>query len=84
MDKPLGEWRGRQEVGVIAGTRAFGLGRVIAALPRPNDGMVAVSETCLPGITDHLEANVGHTALVLSDYVAEQCAEFLGHGRFSR
>jgi len=84
FDNPLGEWDGPQQVGVIAGTRAFGLGRVISAIPRPHDGMVAVSETCLPGITDHLEVHVGHTGLVLSREVANQCVEFLQHGRFSR
>ena len=84
FEKALGEWTGRQEVGVIAGTRAYGLGRIIEAIPKPNDGMVAVSETCLPGIPDHLEAHVGHTGLVLSDSVAQQCAEFLWHGRFRR
>ena len=83
FEKPLHHWTGRQEVGVVAGTRAFGLGRMIESIPRPNDGMVAVSETCLPGITDHLEANVSHTGLVLADSVAQQCTVFLRNGRFS-
>ena len=84
FEKPLEFWAGRQTVGVIAGTRALGLGRLITVLSRPNDGMVTLAETCLPGIKDHLEMNVGHTALVLSKSVAAQCAWFLRHGTFRR
>ena len=84
FDRPLGEWQGPQEVGVIAGNRALGLGRVIAAMPKPNDGMVAVSETCLPGITDHLTLALTHTGLILSEETARQCEQFLRQGKFSR
>jgi pimeloyl-ACP methyl ester carboxylesterase len=84
FDHPLEEWSGSQEVGVIAGTRSLGLGKFILKLPRPNDGMVTLGETCLPGITDHLELPVTHTGLVLSDTVVEQCKEFLRNGRFRR
>jgi pimeloyl-ACP methyl ester carboxylesterase len=84
FDQPLAVWQGPQKVGVIAGTRAFGLGRFIALLPRPNDGMVAVSETCLPGIDDHLSLQVTHTGLVVSSSAAQQCVHFLCHGAFRR
>ena len=83
FDKPLGEWRGRQAVGVIAGSKALGMGRVIAAMPKPNDGMVAVRETCLPGITDHLTLELTHTGLLLSEQTSEQCEQFLRQGQFS-
>ena len=33
------------EAGAIAGTRRFGLGRVVLDLPPPNDGVVTVAET---------------------------------------
>jgi pimeloyl-ACP methyl ester carboxylesterase len=84
FEKPLIAWSGTQTVGVIAGTRSLGLGRIITRLPRPNDGMVSLAETCLPGIDDHLEMNVGHTALVLSATVAKQCISFLRQGKFAR
>lgn len=84
FEQPLESWSGLQVVGVIAGTRALGLGRLITTLPRPNDGMVTLAETCLPGIHDHLEINVGHTALVLSKPVAAQCTWFFKHGAFKR
>ena len=84
FEEPLIAWSGTQTVGVIAGTRSLGLGRIITRLPRPNDGMVSLAETCLPGIDDHLEMNVGHTALVLSATVAKQCISFLRQGKFAR
>jgi pimeloyl-ACP methyl ester carboxylesterase len=84
FDKPLEAWEGQAKVGVIAGSRAVGLAVVIVRLPRPNDGMVTVAETCLPGINDHIEIKVGHTALVISSVVAGQCIWFLRHGVFQR
>jgi pimeloyl-ACP methyl ester carboxylesterase len=77
-------YHGAREVGVIAGTFGFGLGLVIENLPEPNDGTVAVVETQLPGITDHIGMHVSHTGLLVSRAVVEQTAWFLRHGRFSR
>jgi len=37
------------ELGVIAGNVPFGLGRLVARLPKPNDGVVLVEETRVPG-----------------------------------
>ena len=81
---PLVRWEGPQPVGVIAGTRGIGLGRLIVKLPKPNDGMVALIETQLPGITDSWSTHVGHTGLIMSSAVAQQCAAFLQHDRFAR
>lgn len=81
---PLGRWEGEQSVGVIAGTQGQGMGNFVARLPKPNDGVVALRETRLPGIADHLEVPLGHTRLVYSDRVVEQCDAFLRDGRFSR
>lgn len=80
----LKEYRGTHEVGVIAGTLAAGAGIVLENLPEPNDGTVAVIETQLPGITDHLELAVSHTGLLVSPLVASQTAYFLRHGKFAR
>jgi pimeloyl-ACP methyl ester carboxylesterase len=80
----LPEYRGSREVGVIAGNLGFGLGVVIENLPVPNDGTVAVEETQLPGIKDHLELPVTHTGLLVSAEVASQTAFFLRHGEFAR
>jgi len=80
----LADYHGSREVGVIAGTFGMGLGAVIEDLPKPNDGTVAVEETRLPGIRDHLEVAVSHTGLLVSPLVASQTAYFLRHGEFAR
>jgi pimeloyl-ACP methyl ester carboxylesterase len=92
LGKSLSIWREpvdvsldpRFEVGVIAGTLAFGLGRLFARLPGPNDGVVCVDETRLPGMRDHLALPVGHTAMLVSPQVARQTAAFLETGAFGR
>jgi len=83
MERPMDRYQGDYEVGVIAGTLSFGPGRLFSRLERPHDGTVAVSETRLPGITDHLLAPVTHEGLLLSPRVAGQVAWFLRHGRFT-
>jgi pimeloyl-ACP methyl ester carboxylesterase len=77
-------WDGRQEVGVIAGTMSVGAGQLLGVLPDPNDGTVAVAETQLPGIKDHMQLPVTHTGLLVSVEVATQTAFFLRHGMFNR
>ena len=70
-------------VGVIAGTRGLGLGALIGAdLPKPHDGVVAVEETVIPGVTERITVHVGHTEMLFSSEVARQCCAFLRHGRF--
>ena len=72
------------ELGIIAGSRSIGLGRVIApGLPRPNDGVVSVEETRVPGMRDHIVLKVGHTEMLFSRTVAEQIHAFLQHGTFA-
>ena len=88
LRSPSADWAGtvlgQREVGVIAGTRAAGAGRLITALATPNDGTVTVRETELPGLRDHLCMRVSHTGLVLSSDVAREVARFLERGAFSR
>ena len=85
FEHPLESWRGVQDVGVVAGSVGVGLGMIVTPrLRRPHDGVVEVAETCLPGITDHLELRVNHTGLLLSKIAATQTAHFLHHGRFQR
>ena len=70
------------EVGVLAGTRSLGLGRLIHPLPQPHDGTVAEAETRLDGATDHLALPVSHTGLVLAPTVAGAIDRFLSSGHF--
>jgi len=72
----------RLPVGAIAGTRRFGLGSVLVRLQGPNDGVVAVEETRLPGLRDHIVLPVTHSGMVVSARVARQVCSFLTHGSF--
>ena len=73
------------ELGVIAGCRGVGLGRVIApGLPKPHDGVVSVAETHVPGMRDHIVLKVAHTEMLVSRAVVQQVAAFLERGTFDR
>jgi alpha-beta hydrolase superfamily lysophospholipase len=78
------EWSGRREIGVIAGSTRFGLGRLFADLDSDHDGTVLVEETKLPGAKDHIVLGTTHTGMLLSSEVAEQATQFLQTGSFRR
>jgi pimeloyl-ACP methyl ester carboxylesterase len=77
-------WSVPQEIGVIAGTMRFGLGLLVSGIPEPNDGTVAVSETMLAGMTDHIIVPTTHTGMLFSRTVAEQTIHFLKNGYFRK
>lgn len=68
--------------GAIAGVGRVGIGRLLVDLPEPNDGVVMVSETRLPGLADHLVLPVSHSAMLIDRAVARETVHFLRHGRF--
>lgn len=72
------------DVGMIAGTSRFGLGSLIVKLPPPNDGVVCIDETRLPGLRDHVTMPVAHSEMIVSARVADQICHFLEHGHFAR
>jgi pimeloyl-ACP methyl ester carboxylesterase len=74
----------QRDVGVIAGAKGRGLGKVVRKFDGLHDGTVAVWETRLPGLREHLVLPVSHTGLVLSKEVAEHTANFLEKGSFER
>ena len=76
-------WLQPRELGVIAGTRPVGLGRVITRFQEPNDGTVAARETEIAGATDRITLPVSHFGMMLSARVVDQTARFLSHGSFS-
>lgn len=82
-EAPTRDWDGRRELGIIAGSLGFGMGRVLGGLPTPSDGTVAVAETRLAGATDHVVLPVTHFSMLWSRRVAEQVVAFLRDGRFS-
>ena len=71
-----------REVGVVAGSKAAGLGKLFGRFDGANDGTVSVWETRLPGLADHRILPVSHTGMIFSTDVAAQVAGFLADGRF--
>lgn len=76
-------WDGIRELGVIAGTVPLGFGRLVGPFGEPNDGTVLLTETQLPGATQHITLRTSHTALVYSAPAARQTGIFLRDGRFA-
>ena len=71
------------EVGVIAGTKAFGFGALIAPdLPRPHDGVVSVEETSVVGMKAAVCVPVSHSFMLLSTQVGRLVCRFLRSGNF--
>jgi pimeloyl-ACP methyl ester carboxylesterase len=79
-----GGWEFPAQLGIIAGTAGVGLGRLLAPFAGPNDGTVAVAETCIEGAADCCELPVSHTGMWLSADVVRQVARFLETGSFHR
>lgn len=90
IGRSMGQWLNQKapacsnqyEVGSIAGCLSLGIGRLIGGLPHPNDGVIAVEETRLPGASDWIVLNVSHSGMLFSSRVAHQVCAFLRHGHF--
>ena len=59
-------WNGARELGVIAGSRSFGLGRLVGVGGAPSDGTILVDETRIDGMAEHLVLPVSHSGLPFS------------------
>jgi len=70
------------EIGVIAGSRPVGLGRLIPGLARPNDGLVSVNETHIAVARDSITLDVSHSGMLVSRVCAGQISNFLRMGEF--
>jgi pimeloyl-ACP methyl ester carboxylesterase len=75
-------WAHARPLGIIAGSQPIGVGQLLADFAEQNDGTVAVSETRMPGATDHIVLRVSHLGMLLSARVAHETGSFLTHGRF--
>lgn len=71
-----------REIGMIAGTRPFGLGRLLGQSADASDGTVALDETRAPFLHGHVSLAASHTGLLYSTEVARQVCSFLDSGRF--
>jgi hypothetical protein len=67
----------------VAGTQPLGVGQLLAGFDEDNDGTVAVSETRMPGLSDHITLPVSHLGMLMSARVAHETGLFLMQGRFS-
>jgi pimeloyl-ACP methyl ester carboxylesterase len=76
-------WVHARPLGIISGRQPLGFGRLFAAFSEPNDGTVAVSETCMPGAIDTIVLPVSHLGMLVSARVARETGTFLTQGRFS-
>jgi pimeloyl-ACP methyl ester carboxylesterase len=76
-------WTHARELGIVAGTQPLGVGQLLAQFDEDNDGTVAVSETRMPGATDHISLPVSHLGMLMSARVAHETGLFLTQGRFS-
>lgn len=86
IDSSASEWATHvateRDIGSVAGTVPFGLGQIVADFREDNDGTVAVSETHLDGLKDHIVMEVSHKGLLLNVDVHDQAAAFLKRGEF--
>ncbi len=62
---------------------ALGVGQILAQFEEDCDGTIGVSETQLPGATDHITLPVSHLGMLVSSRVARETGAFLQEGRFS-
>ena len=75
-------WTNSHQLGSIAGTLNLGLGLLFPGMPAPADGMIAVVETQLPGMTDHICLPVSHMQMLVDPTAVSQACAFFATGRF--
>ena len=77
---------GPRTLGAIAGSRRLGMGQFFASRfdTEDNDGTVAVAETLIPGLDDHVVLPHSHIGMLFANDVADQVAHFLRHARFDQ
>jgi len=75
-------FRPRSELGVVAGSRPWGLGRMLLRLPGSNDGVVRLQETEAPGMRDRVVLPISHSGMLVSAQAARQVAAFIECGAF--
>jgi pimeloyl-ACP methyl ester carboxylesterase len=76
------EWVAGVPAGGIAGRVPFGTAWLVGGIFEANDGTVAVAETRVPGLADHIVLPVTHFAMPWSRRVGAEVRHFLEHGKF--
>ena len=67
---------------MVAGRVPHGLGALFGQFDGEHDGTVAVAETRLPGLADHVVVDASHSGLLFSGAAAAQTLAFFQDGRF--
>jgi pimeloyl-ACP methyl ester carboxylesterase len=75
-------WTAPNLLGSIAGTLNIGVGLLFPGMPAPADGMIAVVETQLPGMADHICLPVSHMQMLVDPTAVTQACAFFATGRF--
>ena len=75
-------WDGHADLGVVAGDSPLGFGQALGRFTGPSDGTVAVAETRLEGLADHIVLPLSHSGMLFSARAAAQAIAFLRHGHF--
>lgn len=76
-------WTREAPLGVLAGSVAIGLGRMVGgALPGANDGVVCVEETAVDGMAASKLIREPHSWMPVSASVARLAETFMSTGRF--
>lgn len=70
------------EIGVVAGDISLGLGRLFVPLAPPNDGVVLLDETRVPGAREWIVVHTSHSGMLVSAEVGRAICAFLKHGSF--
>ncbi len=78
------EWKGWQDIGVIAGNIPIGMGLVTGGPQLPHDGTVSIEEAQLKGATDSIIVRESHLSILMSAQVAAQVVIFLRTGKFDQ
>lgn len=79
-DAPL--WNAPNQLGSIAGTLNIGFGLLMPGMPAPADGLIAVVETQLLGMSDHICLPVSHMQMLVDPTAVAQATAFFATGRF--
>lgn len=75
-------WVASHQLGSIAGTLNVGFGLLLPGMPAPADGLIAVVETQLLGMSDHICLPVSHMQMLVDPTTITQACTFFSTGRF--
>jgi pimeloyl-ACP methyl ester carboxylesterase len=85
LASPCGRaWNRSGALGAIAGSMRMGTGQFFTHFDEDNDGSVAVSETIIPGLHDHIVLPHSHMGMIFAADVASQVAHFLRNRKFAK